>query len=178
MGDPIPAESGELGAVRTIPRATSLVWRAATTPSSIERWWAPAGIRASVRRFDLRPGGAVVLHLRHLPVLLTGTEGRPTPAVGVPLAFVLRGEVAAVEPERTLDLRLALEIDRRTPPVNASLRFDFEAEGAATRVSLRTAGHPSTSGPTVVGAGLGAQLERLEAVTLAGVSDRPRSGGT
>lgn len=48
----------DLTVTRIIKAPRALVWRAWTTPKSLEQWWLPAPARCQVATLDLRPGGA------------------------------------------------------------------------------------------------------------------------
>ena len=48
----------DLTVTRIIKAPRAAVWRAWTTPKSIEQWWLPAPSKCQVVSLDLRPGGA------------------------------------------------------------------------------------------------------------------------
>ena len=98
----------ELSATRWIPAPPSEVWIACTTKVALERWWSPEDLRTSVRRLEVRPGGAIVFHVTYVPALLSPTTTETFTAARIPIAFDLRGKFAdLVEHQRlTYDLTL------------------------------------------------------------------------
>ncbi|MFZ5676942.1 MAG: SRPBCC family protein [Pseudomonadota bacterium] len=48
----------DLTVTRIIKAPRAAVWRAWTTPTSLEQWWLPAPTKCQVVRLDLKPGGA------------------------------------------------------------------------------------------------------------------------
>lgn len=48
----------DLTVTRIIKAPRAAVWRAWTTPKSLEKWWLPAPARCQVSKLELRPGGA------------------------------------------------------------------------------------------------------------------------
>ncbi|QIG49323.1 SRPBCC family protein [Nordella sp. HKS 07] len=48
----------DLTVTRVMKAPRAAVWRAWTTPDSLEKWWLPAPARCQVAKMDLRPGGA------------------------------------------------------------------------------------------------------------------------
>lgn len=48
----------DLTVTRIIRAPRAAVWRAWTTPKSLEQWWLPAPLRCQVVKLDLKPGGA------------------------------------------------------------------------------------------------------------------------
>ncbi len=56
------------------------VWRAWTEPKHLAKWWGPHGFTAPVCKLDVRPGGAILIHMR-------GPRGSPfegeTPMQGI-----------------------------------------------------------------------------------------------
>ncbi|MBF6078254.1 SRPBCC domain-containing protein [Nocardia beijingensis] len=45
---------------RDYPATAQAIWELWTTPSGIEKWWAPDGFTVRVDQLDLRPGGELV----------------------------------------------------------------------------------------------------------------------
>ncbi len=48
----------DLTVTRIIKAPRAAVWRAWTTPKSLEQWWLPAPSKCQVVKLDLKPGGA------------------------------------------------------------------------------------------------------------------------
>ena len=52
----------EMSRVLAVPRA--LVFRAWTDPKHLAKWWGPEGFRTPHCEVDLRPGGAILVHMQ------------------------------------------------------------------------------------------------------------------
>jgi uncharacterized protein YndB with AHSA1/START domain len=159
---PEESEELELKASRWLPFSTSRVWTACSTKAGLERWWSPEDLRTTVRKLEVRPGGAVAFHIRYLPALLTTGSTEPFRAARIPIAFDMRGRVSAVVEERLLAFDLTLEIGKGGAGVDSSTRLELAPEGAGTRVTLVGTGKRTPHWITLGQQNLEAQLVRLE----------------
>ncbi len=168
MGEPNASGAAELRAERTIAAPPEAIWRACTTPSAVERWWGPPDLRTTVRRLEVRPGGAVLFHLRHLPALFGRAGSDAARAAGVPLSFAIRGHLEVVEPLRRLDFCLTLAVAGTEGGIDFRLRLDLLPEADGTRVAFFAAGPAASPGTDSGPANIDRQLERLADVVAAG----------
>lgn len=160
----------DLTASRWIPHAPVRVWAACSTKEGIERWWSPPDLRTTVRRWDLRPGGDVVFHLRYVPAILTPSAPEAFRAAGVPISFNLRGQLSEVHPGRLLTMDLTLDVGKAGAGVRMITRLEIVPEGSGTRVSLLGRGQGTPHWAALGQRNLEAQLERLEQVLDTGGS--------
>jgi uncharacterized protein YndB with AHSA1/START domain len=70
------ANENELTLTRVINAPRALVFRAFTDPRHLEQWWGPHGFTNPVCELDVRPGGAILVHMR-------GPNGIIYPMTGV-----------------------------------------------------------------------------------------------
>jgi len=152
----------ELTASRYLPFPVARVWSACVTKEGLERWWSPADLRTTVRRLDVRPGGAVSLHVRYVPALLTPESAEAFRAAHIPIAFDLQGRLSEVVEGRVLSFDLALDLGRAESTVTMVTRLELEADGNGTRVRAIGRGPGTPHWVTLGRQNLAAQLERLE----------------
>jgi uncharacterized protein YndB with AHSA1/START domain len=118
----ITAESSEPSLVFTrifdVPR--DLVFRAWTDPKELEQWWGPRGFTSPVCELDVRPGGAIRIHMR-------GPDGTIYPMSGVYQEVVV--------PERLVFLSSALDEEGR-PLFEILNTVTFSERGAKTTLRL------------------------------------------
>jgi len=86
----------ELVPTRVFDAPRELVWKVWTDPKHVARWWGPHGFTNPVCELDVRPGGAIRIHMR-------GPDGTVYPMTGVYLEVV--------EPERIVFTSAALGAD-------------------------------------------------------------------
>ncbi len=120
-----PAAEPTLTLTHLFDAPPALVWRAWTDPAHLARWWAPAGCRSEVERFELRPGGAFHLEMQ-LP------DGGVMPC---------RGTFLEIDPPR----RLVYEgpAESLSPcgaglPPRARVTVTLAEEAGKTRLTLHT----------------------------------------
>jgi uncharacterized protein YndB with AHSA1/START domain len=53
----------ELTLVRTFDAPRDLVFRAWTDPGHLSKWWGPAGFTTTMKKWEARPGGAILLEM-------------------------------------------------------------------------------------------------------------------
>jgi uncharacterized protein YndB with AHSA1/START domain len=152
----------EFSAVRRIPAPPSRVWAGLTSKSQLEGWWSPSDLATRVRRLEVRLGGAVEMHVRYVPALLTADSTAPFRAAGVPISFDLRGTLSEFDVEHRLTFDLCLDLGRKGAGVGMRTRFELAPEGDATEVTISGAGASTPHWRTLGQRNLAAQLERLE----------------
>jgi len=57
-------EEQELVLTRVFDAPRELVFKAWTDPKHVAQWWGPHGFTNPVCELDLRPGGAILIHMR------------------------------------------------------------------------------------------------------------------
>ena len=70
-----PTAEKELTLTRILDAPRDLVWKAWTEPEHLAQWWGPHGFTNPVCEVDLRPGGALLIHMR-------GPDGNTYPMNG------------------------------------------------------------------------------------------------
>ncbi len=153
-----------LSASRVMPVGIPKVWQACTTKEAVERWWSPEDLRTSVRRWEVRSGGRISLHIRYLPAMLTPQAADSFRAAGVPIAFDLRGTLREVSFERLLDFDLKLELGRAGAGIPMATRFELARVAESTEVRVVATGADTPHWASLGQRNLESQLERLERV--------------
>src|SRR6267143_1568970 len=69
-------ERQELVLIRVFDAPQEFVFKAWTDPKRVTQWWGPHGFSNPVCELDLRPGGAILIHMR-------GPDGTIYPMTGV-----------------------------------------------------------------------------------------------
>lgn len=156
-----PAAQLELAAERWFPVTIDRVWERCTSKRGLERWWSPEDLRTTVRRFDPRPGGEVVMSMQYAPAMLDPKSEESFRAAGVPISLVLRGKIREWQENRRLVLELTLTLDRAGASITTITQLDLETIGSGTRVRLAVAGRSDPHFRTLGQANLDGQLERL-----------------
>lgn len=119
------------------PRA--LVWQAWTDPQQLAQWWGPHEFTAPLCELDLRPGGAILIHMR-------GPKGSPFDMI-MPMKGTFR-EIKA--PERLVFTSSAFHDENGNPQLEVLNTVTFEEYNGKTRMSLHAEVIKST--PAVAGA--------------------------
>jgi uncharacterized protein YndB with AHSA1/START domain len=110
----------ELVTTRIFDAPRELVFKAWTDPERLQRWWGPKGFTNPVCEIDVRPGGAIRIHMR-------GPDGAVHPMTGVFHEIV--------EPERLVFTSSAL--DKNGEPLFEVLNtVTFAYEGGKTKLTL------------------------------------------
>jgi uncharacterized protein YndB with AHSA1/START domain len=110
----------ELIATRVFNAPRELVFQAWTVPERLARWWGPKGFTNPVCEVDVRPGGAIRIHMR-------GPDGTVYPMTGVFHEIV--------EPEKLVFSSSAL--DQNGEPMFEILNtVTFAAEGNKTKLTV------------------------------------------
>jgi len=115
----------ELALTRVLNAPRELVWKAWTDPKQISQWWGPHGFTAPLCEMDVRPGGAILIHMR-------GPAGSPFDMV-MPMKGKFH-EVAA--PERLVFTSSALEDEAGNPQLEVHNTVTFEKYAGKTKLTL------------------------------------------
>jgi len=110
----------ELVITRIFDAPREIVFKAWTEPERLERWWGPKGFTNPVCEVDVRPGGAIRIHMR-------GPDG-----VVYPMTGVFRD---IVEPERLVFSSSALD-KNGNPLFEVLTTVTFSEHGGKTRLKL------------------------------------------
>lgn len=145
------AAAGELVITRVFDAPRELVFKAWTDPKHVAQWWGPHGFTNPVCELDVRPGGAIRIHMR-------GPDGTVYPMTGVYQEIV--------EPTRLVFSSAALD-EQGTPLFEVLTTVAFAEHGRKTTMTVKARVVKSTSeaAPYLKGmeAGWTQSLERLEA---------------
>ena len=148
-GNIMTNEERELVLTRVFDAPRELVFKAWTDPKQVAQWWGPHGFTNPVCDLDVRPGGAIRIHMR-------GPDGTVYPMTGV------YNEV--VEPERLVFTSAALDADGN-PMFEVLTTVTFAEQSGKTKQILRARVIKSTAeaAPYIKGmeAGWTQSLERL-----------------
>jgi uncharacterized protein YndB with AHSA1/START domain len=107
---------------RILDAPRELVFKAWTDPKQMAQWWGPRYFTNPVCELDVRPGGAILIHMR-------APDGVVYPMKGV------FHEV--VEPERLVFTSSALEDDEGNPQMEDLTTVTFEEADGKTRLTVR-----------------------------------------
>ena len=150
-GTIMPNEEQELVLTRAFDAPRELVFKVWTDPKHVARWWGPRGFTNPVCELDLRPGGAILIHMR-------GPDGTVYPMTGTYQEIV--------RPERLVFTSAALDSDGN-PMFEVLTTVTFAEEGGKTKQILRARVIKKTAqaAPYLAGmeAGWTQSLERLAA---------------
>jgi len=111
----------ELVIMRVLNAPRKLVWKAWIDPKHVAQWWGPKGFTNPVCELDVRPGGAIRIHMR-------GPDGTVYPMTGVYQEIV--------EPERLVFTSGAL--DKQGKPLFEVLTtVTLTEQGGKTTLTVR-----------------------------------------
>ena len=141
----------ELALTRVFDAPRELVFKVWTDPKHVAQWWGPRGFTNPVCELDLRPGGAILIHMR-------SPDG---------IVYPMRGVFQeVVPPERLVFTSAALDSDGN-PMFEVLTTVTFAEEGGKTKQILRARVIKKTAqaAPYLAGmeAGWTQTLERLAA---------------
>jgi uncharacterized protein YndB with AHSA1/START domain len=120
-GNIMTNEERELVLTRVFDAPRELVFKAWTDPKQVAQWWGPRGFTNPVCDLDVRPGGAIRIHMR-------GPEGTVYPMTGV--------YQEVVEPERLVFTSAALDADGN-PMFEVLTTVTFAEQGGKTKQIMR-----------------------------------------
>jgi uncharacterized protein YndB with AHSA1/START domain len=99
-----------------------LVFKAWTEPERVAQWWGPHGFTSPVCELDVRPGGAIHIHMR-------GPDGGVYPMKGVFHEIVV--------PQRLVFTTRAFEDEQGSPQLEALHTVTFDDLGGKTKLTLQ-----------------------------------------
>lgn len=150
-GNIMANEERELVLTRVFDAPRELVFKLWTDPKHVAQWWGPHGFTNLVCELDLRPGGAILIHMR-------GPDGIVYPMTGV--------YEEVVRPERLVFTSAALDLDGN-PMFEVLTTVTFAEESGKTKQILRARviRRTAQAAPYLAGmeAGWTQSLERLGA---------------
>jgi uncharacterized protein YndB with AHSA1/START domain len=156
-----PNEEHELVLTRVFDAPRELVFKLWTDPKHVARWWGPQRFTNPVCELDLRPGGAILIHMR-------SPDGTVYPMTGV--------YQEVVPPERLVFTSAALDSDG-IPMFEVLTTVTFAKEGGKTKQILRARVIKRTAqaAPYLAGMeeGWTQSLERLAAYVSTQSKERP-----
>jgi uncharacterized protein YndB with AHSA1/START domain len=112
----------ELVITRVFDAPRELVWKAWTDPKHVAQWWGPKDCTNPVCELDVRPGGAILIHMQ-VP------DGAVYPQKGV------FHEIAP--PERLVFTTSSFEDAAGNPQFEDLNTVTFEEQGGKTKLTLR-----------------------------------------
>ena len=140
----------ELVITRIFDAPRELVFRAWTEPQHLARWWGPKDFTNPVCELDLRPGGAILIHMR-------SPDGTLYPNKGVFQEIV--------EPERLVMSSTAIEDAQGQPQLQVLQTVTFEEYNGKTKLTLKAvvtkAGPAATNALAGMEEGWNQSLDRL-----------------
>ena len=144
-------EEQELVLTRVFDAPRELVFKVWTDPKHVAQWWGPKGFTNPFCELDLRPGGAILIHMR-------GPDGTVYPMTGI--------YQEVVRPERLVFTSGALDADGN-PLFEVLTTVTFTEESGKTKQILkaRVIKRTAQAAPYLAGmeAGWTQSLERLAA---------------
>ena len=135
---------------RVFDAPRELVFKAWTDPKHVAHWWGPNGFTNPVCELDVRPGGAILIHMR-------GPDG-----VVYPMKSVFH---EIVEPERLVFTTSSFEDEDGNPQLEVLNTVTFAEHNGKTKLTLQARVMKSTPEVAVPLAGMeegwSESLERL-----------------
>lgn len=113
--------NADLVITRIFDAPRELVWKAWTDPKQVVQWWSPHGFTNPVCELDVRPGGAILIHMR-------APDGVVYPMTGV--------YQEVVEPERLVFASAALDAEGN-PLFEVLTTVTFVQQGKKTKQTMR-----------------------------------------
>jgi uncharacterized protein YndB with AHSA1/START domain len=120
-GNTMANEDQELVLTRMFDAPRELVFKAWTDPKCVAQWWRPRGFTNPVCELDVRPGGAIRIHMR-------GPDGTVYPMTGV--------YQEVVEPERIVFTSAPLDAEGNAL-FELLTTVTFAEQGGKTKQILR-----------------------------------------
>jgi uncharacterized protein YndB with AHSA1/START domain len=116
----IERKANELTITHVLKAPRSLVFRVWTDPKHVAKWWGPKGFTNPICEIDLRPGGALRIHMK-------APDGNVYPMTGVYREII--------EPERLVFVSAALD-KNGNPLFEVITTVTFEEMRASTRLMM------------------------------------------
>lgn len=124
---------------RVFDAPRKLVWKAWTDPKQLMQWWGPRMFTAPLCELDVRPGGALLIHMR-------GPKDTPFDMI-MPMTGTYR---EVVNLERLVYSSIAIEDANGNPPLETLTTVTFADHNGKTKLTLRVVvvkATPETAGP-------------------------------
>ncbi len=115
---------GEVTLTRIIDAPRDLVFEAWTDPKHMARWWGPKYFTNPVCELDVRPGGAILIHMR-------APDGTIYPMKGTFLEIV--------RPERLVFNSIAIEDESGNSILESLTTVTFEEHEGKTKLTVHAA---------------------------------------
>jgi len=128
-----PAKVGRRGKItleRTFRASLEDVWDLWTTKEGLESWWGPEGFVTTVRKLDLRPGGA-------FEYAMTATEPaqiEALKAINFPLTSFAHGTYAEVTPRKRLGYTTVADFIPGVAPYQVAALIEFHVGPKGVRM--------------------------------------------
>ena len=117
-----PVAEAEVHLTRIFDAPRELVFKAWTDPKHVAQWWGPKGFTNPVCELDVRPGGAILIHMR-------GPDGVVYPTKGVFHEIAL--------PERLVFTTSAFEDEDGNPQLEVLNTVTFVELSGKTKLTLK-----------------------------------------
>ncbi len=108
---------------RTFDAPRKLVWKAWTEPEQMQKWWGPHSFTNPVCEMDVRPGGAILIHMQ-------GPEGPAMPMKGV--------FQEVIPPEKLVFTASAMHDEMGEPGFESFMTVTFTEQGRKTTIRIET----------------------------------------
>jgi uncharacterized protein YndB with AHSA1/START domain len=140
----------ELGITQIFDAPRELVFKVWTDPKHFAQWWGPRGFTSPVCELDLRPGGAILVHMR-------GPDGA---------VFPMKGEFREiVAPARLVFTATGMEDSDGNPQLENLNTVTFAKHNGKTKLTLHVVvvKFPPEAADSLAGmeSGWGQSLDRL-----------------
>jgi uncharacterized protein YndB with AHSA1/START domain len=117
---------------RTFDASIEEVWDLWTTKDGIESWWGPDGFAVTVRKLDLRPGGALI----YATTAVGSDQIEFMKNAGMPLVLETRVTYAEVDPPRRLAYSTLADFIPGIEPYRAATIVDLHPIPDGVRMVL------------------------------------------
>ena len=151
--------TGRITLERTLATTIADAWDLWTTGAGLEAWWGPDGFAVTVRRLDLRPGGA----LNYAMTAVEPDKIAFMKAHGMPVSQEASLSYAAVEPRRRLAFVNRVDFVPGVAPYDSAVEALFEPVAGGVRLTVLIDRMHDETWTQRAATGWGQQLGRLEA---------------
>ncbi len=118
---------------RTWPYPLEDIWELWTTREGIESWWGPAGFRTTVRRLELRVGGA----LEYSFTAVGAEQIAFLEKIGQPIVSTVHGEYLAVQPMTVLAWNNLTDFIQGVEPYEVETRVELKQTPQGVEMILK-----------------------------------------
>lgn len=99
-------EGRSITITRVFKAPRSLVWKALTDPAHLQRWWGPNGFTTPLCEVDVRPGGALRVHMQ-------GPDGTVYPMTGTYREVVEPKRLVALHTPEGFEVLTTITLDEQ-----------------------------------------------------------------